>query len=226
VYLLCLRLSLQSQENGVNLGTFMLHWLQSGNSCDFMSVYVMCMSCHVICMPFHLNSFNSFKFMSFISFHVIHMSFYVIHVIHVIHVNSCHSSQFMSIHSVHVNSCHSCHLSLEFPKIQQIGGEGGVKYAFLGLRRQLRHIMKFRSHSLFLLSFYAPKFCNSGFFKFFSTTVIRAILSYQYQPQQLSAKVPSVPLFFPIFCFIIQLYLAFSRPARAVVHKLLPRCPF
>jgi hypothetical protein len=48
------------------------------------------------------------------------------------------------------------------------------------------------------LSFNAPKLADiRNFSKFYSTTVTRAILSYQYQPRQLRdscAKVPSVSL--------------------------------
>jgi hypothetical protein len=53
-----------------------------------------------------------------------------------IHVNSCHSCQFMtfmSFYGIHF-ICHR-----PFPQIQVSGGwGGGVKYVFLGLRRQLR----------------------------------------------------------------------------------------
>jgi hypothetical protein len=63
-----------------------------------------------------------------------------------IHVNLRHIIQFMSNHIIHVNcqlmSIHvnSRHLSYRFSEnsVKSGGGEGMVKYVFLGLRRQLR----------------------------------------------------------------------------------------
>jgi hypothetical protein len=70
----------------------------------------------------HCTFFNFMYFMSFLE-------------IHANHVKSCQLCQFMSNH---VNLCHLCHLSLNFSGNPVKSGEGGGKYVFLGLRRQLR----------------------------------------------------------------------------------------
>jgi hypothetical protein len=61
---------------------------------------------------------------------------------HVIHVKSCHSYQilsFMSNHVIHVKSCQPfAILAFSGQTFTKVGREGGgVKYVFLGLRRQL-----------------------------------------------------------------------------------------
>jgi hypothetical protein len=72
------------------------------------------------------------SFMSFMAFHVNSCQFMPIHA------NSC---QFMSFMSIHLNSCYSCQfmlcIILLFRKFNKMGAGGGVKYVFLGLRRQL-----------------------------------------------------------------------------------------
>jgi hypothetical protein len=109
--LVCLRLSLQVHGNeDIQIMSFM--------SNHFIQII-------------HVKSFHSCQIMSFFSNHVIP-------------VKSCHSCQimsFMSNHVIRVKSCLSFVIRAfseqTFTKVGREGG-GGVKYVFLGLRRQLR----------------------------------------------------------------------------------------
>jgi hypothetical protein len=123
VPLLCLRLSLQGQGNGVNLehygcpgqndiSFYVLHVIYVTHviSCKFMQIHVIQLIyvVHVISYKFYANIFH-FKSNHVNSCHSSQVMLFV--SIHAIYVNSSHSCQFMpfmSIHAIHVNSCHSC----------------------------------------------------------------------------------------------------------------------
>jgi hypothetical protein len=93
---------------------------------------------------FYVKSCSSCQIMQFMSNHAVHVK----------SCSSCQIMSFMSIYAIHVKSCHSCQvmsfmswfiwLYLKISKDGRVGGskggrEGrGVKYIFLGLRRQLR----------------------------------------------------------------------------------------